>query len=151
MSLLLSTSEVLSKAQNLQSFWSLLIDSLSGSEFDTPFVVLYSVSDLPEQDPTGETLDDELRSAPETSFTLECHLEGQIGYPSEHDALLDTFWLNQDDSVFASIFRLSMVSRMPKIIRLEDGSLPPSIITNLEKRGYDNQRVCYMSITSNQS
>lgn len=139
MSLLLSTSEVLSKAQNLRSFWTLLVESLSGSELDTPFAVLYSVSDQPELGSTDDIPDEHLRSAPETLVQVECHLEGHIGYHPEHNDLLDTFWLDQEDSVFASVFRSSMDSRTPKIISLEDGSLPPSMVTNLEKRGYSDQ------------
>ena len=103
MSLLLSVSEILSRAQEQRSFWGLLIEALTDAQHDTPFVVLYSVA---------QSTDLDL----ENNGAEYCQLEGALGYPPDHKALLKGFWLHEDQSAFASSFRSSMESRTSTIL-----------------------------------
>jgi hypothetical protein len=64
-------------ARDLKGFWEQVLGALAENEFDTPFVMLYSVSDETDSDSSS------IQSSSLLS-TKTCLLEGSLGVPTGH-------------------------------------------------------------------
>jgi PAS domain S-box-containing protein len=116
-------------ARDLKGFWEQVLGALAENEFDTPFVMLYSVSDETDSDSSS------IQSSSLLS-TKTCLLEGSLGVPTGHPAAPEQIDLKEGHEGFGHVFRESMKTNKPIVVSLWSTDLPESLTTGLEWRGF---------------
>jgi PAS domain S-box-containing protein len=116
-------------ARDLKGFWEQVLGALAENEFDTPFVMLYSVSDETESDSSS------IQSSSLLS-TKTCFLEGSLGVPTGHPAAPEQIDLKEGHEGFGHVFRESMKTNKPIVVSLWSADLPESLTAGLEWRGF---------------
>jgi PAS domain S-box-containing protein len=116
-------------ARDLKGFWEQVLGALAENEFDTPFVMLYSVSDETDSDSSS------IQSSSLLS-TKTCLLEGSLGVPTGHLAAPEQIDLKEGHEGFGHVFRESMKTNKPIVVSLWSTDLPESLTTGLEWRGF---------------
>ncbi|KAK0118177.1 hypothetical protein ONS95_012482 [Cadophora gregata] len=116
-------------AREVKSFWGQVIKGLEYNEYDVPFVFLYSVS---------EDTDSDLSSMHSGSLAQapQCILEGTLGVPADHKAVISPLDLKASDESFAPYLRESMRYNKTILLTTEDGTLSSDLIDGLEWRGF---------------
>lgn len=114
-------------APNMESFWHDILRGLRLNELEIPFALLYS---LDEEFGSGTT--------PGTSF---CNLQGTIGVPNGHNSAPQQCEFQQSREGFIPSFREAKAQKRPLILRKEDGSLPSTLTTGIEWRGFGEPSV----------
>ena len=119
-------------ARDVPSFWGEVIKALSFNEYDTPFVLLYSVADESDSDVSS------VQSAPSNSWTTskQCILEGSLGVPEGHGAAPLQLDLKACGKGFCPHFREAMKNDRPVVIDTESGTLDPGLIEGISWRGF---------------
>jgi PAS domain S-box-containing protein len=116
-------------ARDVKGFWDQVLIALTENEFDTPFVMLYSVSDESDSDSSS------LHSSSLLS-AKHCFLEGSLGVPRGHQAAPDQIDLKEGHEGFGPVFREVMKTDKPAVISIGSGDLPSSMMDGLEWRGF---------------
>ncbi|KAF3033086.1 hypothetical protein E8E12_003379 [Didymella heteroderae] len=116
-------------ARDVKGFWDQVLIALTENEFDTPFVMLYSVSDESDSDSSS------LHSS-SLLGAKHCILEGSLGVPCGHQAAPDHIDLKEGHEGFGPVFREVMKTDKPAVISIGSGDLPSSMMDGLEWRGF---------------
>ncbi|CAI6339440.1 unnamed protein product [Periconia digitata] len=116
-------------ARDVKAFWEQVLFALTENEMDTPFVLLYSVSDENDSDSSSLHSNSLLGSK-------HCYLEGSLGVPTNHPAAPDHFDLKDGTEGFGPVFREVMKTDKPAILSIGSGDLPYEIMEGLEWRGF---------------
>jgi PAS domain S-box-containing protein len=116
-------------ARDVKGFWDQVLVALTENEFDTPFVMLYSVSDESDSDSSS------LHSSSLLS-AKHCFLEGSLGVPTGHQAAPEQIDLKEGNEGFGPVFREVMKTDKPAVISIGSGDLPTAMMDGLEWRGF---------------
>ncbi len=116
-------------ARDIKAFWKQVLAALDTNEPDTPFVLLYSVSD--EDD--GESSSVFSNSA---NTSRQCYLEGALGVPPAHRCAPETIDLMAGTEGFGPVFREIMKTDKPVHLGVNSEDLPAHILDGLEWRGF---------------
>lgn len=116
-------------ARDIKGFWEQVLASLAVNEYDTPFVLLYSVS---------EDSDSDSSSIHSSSLlgTKHCYLEGTLGVPSHHPSAPEQIDLKEGSEGFGPVFREVMKTDKPVLLDIGTGDLPAEMLEGLEWRGF---------------
>ena len=121
--------EATAAARDLKGFWGQLRRGLEDNEYDTPFVIIYSV--------TGELGSDaSSMQSDSTAGSKQCVLEGSLGLPEGHRAAPAQIDLKEGRSFLGNVFRAAMKSEKPVLLRAEDGTLDATLLEGIEWRGF---------------
>ncbi|PVI06725.1 hypothetical protein DM02DRAFT_513872 [Periconia macrospinosa] len=116
-------------ARDVKGFWDQVLVALTDNEMDTPFVLLYSVSDENDSDSSSLYSNSLLGSK-------HCYLEGSLGVPTGHPAAPDHFDLKEGTEGFGPVFREVMKTDKPVVLSIGSGDLPYEIMEDLQWRGF---------------
>lgn len=117
-------------ARDVKGFWDEVLAALECNDFDTPFVILYSLGD---ESADGE--DTSVYSSISSGAKL-CFLEGALGVPLGHLAAPETMNLKSGGEGFAPIFREVMKTNKPMVLDTSMDELPQELLDGLEWRGF---------------
>lgn len=123
--------EETSLARTVKDFWQAVLRGLEENKYDVPFALLYSVVDAVSDDG-----DISIASSGSAMGLKICVLEGCLGVPRGHDAAPESIDLKRSREGFVPAFRQAMRTREPSVLQARDGSLPESLLENIEWRGY---------------
>lgn len=121
--------EATAAARDLKGFWQQLRIGLEENEYDTPFVVIYSVTGDPGSDASSMQSDS-------SGASKQCVLEGSLGLPDHHPAAPAQVDLKGGTEFFAHAFRTAMKSEKPVLLQAEDGTLDATLLEGVEWRGF---------------
>ena len=135
-------------APELKVFWEQVLKALATNELDTPFVLIYSVSDEVDSDASS------IQS--NNGFGMkQCLLEGKLGVPDGHKAAPQQLDLRAGTQFFAQVFREAIKSDQPALLRVEDGTLDLNLLEGIEWRGFGDPCqaavVCPIHLTGRES
>lgn len=118
-------------ARDVQGFWEEVLAALECNEFDTPFVLLYSLHGDPESD------DSSIHSSlTGLSSMKQCHLEGALGVPLGHPAAPTHVDLQSSEG-FVPILREVLVANKPLVLdSAKEGEIPTHLLEGLDQRGF---------------
>ncbi|KAF2839264.1 hypothetical protein M501DRAFT_933958 [Patellaria atrata CBS 101060] len=116
-------------ARDVKTFWEQVLAALETNEHDTPFVLLYSVSDDSDSDSSS------IHSS-SLLGTKICYLEGALGVPPDHPAAPEQLELKTSPEGFGPVFREVMKTDKPVMLDVSSGDLPSKAIEGLEWRGF---------------
>ena len=117
-------------AREVRGFWGQVLQGLDSNEFDTPFVLLYSVSDDSESD--GSSI-----YSCSNGALKQCILEGTLPpLPPDHPAAPPQIDLKGGVEGFGRVFYEAMSTDRPVLLELETGTLDESLMQNMEWRGF---------------
>ena len=116
-------------ARDLKSFWQQCLRGLEYNEHDSPFVLLYSMTDDPDSDSSS------MYSNSNTGVG-QCVLEGSLGIPNGHPAAAPIVDVRNGSEYFASVFREAIKGDQPILLSLEDGTLDAKFLEGIEWRGF---------------
>ena len=118
-------------ARDLKSFWQQCLAGLKYNEYDSPFVVLYSIADDPESDSSS------MHSHSNANFGVkQCVLEGSLGIPEGHPAAAPYVDLKNETDYFSQIFRESIKDDRPILLSTEDGTLDAEMLEGIDWLGF---------------
>jgi PAS domain S-box-containing protein len=113
----------------VKDFWGQVLNGLEHNHLDVPFALLYSITDADDADTASHSSDS-------TISLKSCLLEGSIGIPKGHAAAPLKLDLKRSQEGFIPAFREAMRTREPTTLRTRDGTLPESLLEDIEWRGY---------------
>jgi hypothetical protein len=116
-------------ARDVKGFWAEVLESLKCNEFDTPFVMLYSIFDDTETD--GSSI-----ASSSASAAKQCQLEGSLGVPEDHPAAPFVADLRNSMEGFVPIFREVLKLNKPMVLDVAKGELDEYLMAGLEYRGF---------------
>lgn len=116
-------------ARDVKGFWDQVLLALTENEFDTPFVMLYSVNDENDSD-SSSLYSSSLLGA------KHCFLEGSLGVPSGHQAAPELIDLKEGQEGFGPVFREVMKTDKPVVVSIGSADLPYAMMEGLEWRGF---------------
>lgn len=98
-------------ARDVKGFWTAVNEALAINDMDTPFVMLYSVS---------EEHDSDSSSVHSSSIlgTKQCYLEGSLGVPEGHPVAPEQLELKTGMEGFGPVFREVMKTDKPVLLRV---------------------------------
>ena len=116
-------------ARDVRSFWDQVLAAFELNEYDTPFVLLYSVTD---------DADSDASSMLSTSYSASmiCNLEGTLGVPINHAAAPETFDLKSGTEGFGPVFREVLKTDKPVVLDVGTKDLPATLLEGLGERGF---------------
>lgn len=117
-------------ARHVNQFWGLLLEGLEYNELDAPLVLIYSLND--------DSTDSEVASSSSSGAASNkvCYLEGSLGVPPGHKAAPSIIDLKTSSKGFAASFRQALTTDRPIVLQVEDGTLDPEILEDIEWRGF---------------
>lgn len=110
-------------AKEIKDFWGQVLGGLQYNEYDTPFVLLYSVSEG-------------INSDESSTQSKQCSLEGALGVPEGHQAAPPRIDLRSGSEGFGPVFREAMNTDHPVLLETDNGSLSPVLINGIDWRGF---------------
>ncbi|WPH00589.1 Hybrid signal transduction histidine kinase K [Acrodontium crateriforme] len=116
-------------ARDVKAFWSQVLASFEFNEYDSPFVLLYSVADETDSDSSSMHSSSLIGSQ-------QCLLEGSLGVPKGHPAAESQLDLKSGVLGFAPVFREAMKNDRPILLDVGSRELPYSLLDGLEARGF---------------
>ncbi|KAJ9648274.1 hypothetical protein H2199_001127 [Coniosporium tulheliwenetii] len=116
-------------ARDVRAFWEQVLAALDTNEYDTPFVLLYSVSDDNDSDSSS------IYSSSLVG-TKQCYLEGALGVEKGHRSAPEQIDLKTGMEGFGPVFREVMKTDKPVLLEIGTGDLPSELMENLEWRGF---------------
>ena len=120
--------EKTASARDLKSFWQQCLQGIEYNEFDSPFVLLYSITD---------DLDSDSSSMHSNSVGVkQCVLEGTLGVPEGHPVAAPVVDLRNGNEYVAGIFREAIKDDRPILLSTEDGTLDAHLLKGFEWRGF---------------
>lgn len=117
-------------ARDVKAFWQQVLGALTENAYDTPFVMLYSVSDGTDNSETASMYSVSLLG------NKTCYLEGTLGVPEQHPSAPNEMDLKEGDEGFAPVFREVMHTDKPIVLSIGSGDLPQAMMEGLEWRGF---------------
>jgi len=116
-------------ARDVRSFWEQVLAAFELNEYDTPFVLLYSVTD---------DIDSDASSMLSASYAANmiCNLEGTLGVPINHPAAPETFDLKSGTEGFGPVFREVLKTDKPVVLDVGTKDLPDTLLEGLGERGF---------------
>ncbi|KAF6234915.1 hypothetical protein HO173_006845 [Letharia columbiana] len=121
--------EKTTSARDLKSFWQQCLRGLEYNEHDSPFVLLYSITDDPDSDSSS------MHSKSSVGIK-QCVLEGSLGIPNGHPAATPVIDLRNGSEYFARVFREATKGDRPIFLSVEDGTLDAEYLEGIEWRGF---------------
>jgi len=116
-------------ARDVRGFWAQVLDSFEFNEYDSPFLLLYSVAD------EGDSDSSSIHS--NSVFAVrQCTLEGALGVPEEHVAAPHQIDLKTGMEGFGPVFREVMGTDKPVLLEVGTKELPESLLAGLQLRGF---------------
>lgn len=139
--------ELTAVARDVKAFWQQVLTALETNDYDTPFVLLYSVSDDSDSDTSS------IHSA-SLFGSKQCFLEGTLGVKEGHQSAPGLIDLKTGMEGFAPIFREVMKTDKP--VQLNIGKdIAPELLEGIDWRGFgDSCReaiVCPISPTTGEA
>jgi PAS domain S-box-containing protein len=117
-------------ARQVSQFWDLLLQGLEYNEYDAPMAMVYSLNeDLAESDAASS-------GSSGAASNKVCYLEGTLGVPMGHKAAPPVIDMKTSTIGFASAFRQALTTDRPIVLRVDDGTLNPTMLENIEWRGF---------------
>ena len=116
-------------AREVKGFWGQVLKGLEYNEFDTPFALLYSVSDELESD--GSSMHSNSNMG-----IKQCVLEGTLGVPEGHKAAPMQIDLRAGTEGFGKVFREASNTDRPVLLEVESGTLDAKLLNGMEWRGF---------------
>ncbi|KAF2736533.1 hypothetical protein EJ04DRAFT_432740 [Polyplosphaeria fusca] len=116
-------------ARDVKAFWEQVLVGLTDNEYDTPFVLLYSVSDDTDSDASSLHSSSLLGSK-------QCYLAGALGVPSHHPSAPEHIDLKEGNEGFGPVFREAMKTDKPIVLGIGSGDLPLDMMDGLQWRGF---------------
>lgn len=116
-------------ARDVKGFWEQVLAALSMNEYDTPFVLLYSVSDDSDSDSSSIHSNSLLGSK-------QCYLEGVLGVPNHHASAPEQMDLKEGSEGFGPVFREVMKTDKPVVLEIGTEGLPAEMMDGLQWRGF---------------
>ncbi|KAL9050346.1 MAG: hypothetical protein Q9162_006697 [Coniocarpon cinnabarinum] len=124
-----------SAARDVSSFWAAVLQALDCNEFDTPFVLLYSLHG------EGDFREDSsIHSSNMTGFSnpgTTCSLEGALGVPQGHPAAPVSAEMSSDEG-YVPIFREVQKTNRAVVLDSMSGSISPVLLEKLNVRGFSD-------------
>ena len=112
----------ISTASDLSSFWHEVLKGFELNKLDIPLALIYSLDRDPK---TGSR-----------STRTTCSFEAVIGMPKDHALLVRNIDLETDQVGLAPLFKDVMMTGCPKILRQDNGTLPESLVQNIQWQGF---------------
>nr|POE80033.1 hybrid signal transduction histidine kinase k [Quercus suber] len=116
-------------ARDVKAFWAQVLSSFEFNEYDSPFLMLYSVAD--EQDSDASSI-----HSNSVLTTRQCTLEGTLGIPMGHCAAPEHIDLHAGMEGFGPVFREVMKTDRPVLLDVGSRDLPESLVEGLGWRGF---------------
>lgn len=116
-------------ARDVKGFWSEVLGAFEFNEYDSPFLMLYSVAD--ESDTDSSSI-----HSNSVFGTRQCFLEGALGVSEGHPAAPEQIDLKAGTEGFGPVFREVMNTDKPVLLEVGSRDLPESLLSNLEWRGF---------------
>jgi hypothetical protein len=116
-------------ARDVKGFWTEVLESLKCNEFDTPFVMIYSIFDDTETDGSSIT-------SSSASTAKQCQLEGSLGVPEGHSAAPFIVDLRNSMEGFVPVFREVLKINKSKVLDVTKGEIDQHLMAGLEYRGF---------------
>ncbi|KAM3425540.1 hypothetical protein BST61_g7487 [Cercospora zeina] len=116
-------------ARDVKAFWSQVLGSFEFNEHDSPFLLLYSVTEDSDSDSSSMHSSSALSSR-------QCILEGALGLPDGHQAAPGQIDLRAGMEGFGPVFREVMKTDKPVLLEVGSRDLPESLINGLHWRGF---------------
>ena len=116
-------------ARDVKGFWEQVLGALELNEYDTPFVLLYSVADESDSDSSS------IHSSSVVGV-LQCTLEGSLGVPEDHVAAPKEIDFKTGLEGFGPVFREVITTDRPVLLEVGSKDLPPSLLDGLDQRGF---------------
>lgn len=113
--------QIMAKAENLKSFWSLLLEGLQCNPNDLPMVMAYSATVTQVGSKTGSD-----------TFVLE----GTLGVPPNHPAAPAIINLQSGSGGFVAAMRNALNVREPLLLDIDDSLFEKGLLNGLEWRGF---------------
>ncbi|KAB8338766.1 hypothetical protein FH972_021711 [Carpinus fangiana] len=117
-------------ARDVKGFWDAVLQALETNEFDTPFVLLYSLSDDTDSEESS------MYSSSLNNTAKQCYLEGGLGVPAGHPSAPDVVDFSSSMEGFIPAFREVVKTNRHKLFECSKGQLDPSLLDGLESRGF---------------
>jgi signal transduction histidine kinase/DNA-binding response OmpR family regulator len=118
-------------ARDVRSFWKYFVEGLEPNTFDTPFVLVYSVT----EESDSETSSMHSMSGQPTKM---CVLEGKLGIPDEHPAAPSHIEFRNGIEGYGFAFRDAATMDRPLILNIEKGEIPGELMENIDWRGFQD-------------
>ena len=118
-------------AREVKEFWSQLLKGLEYNEVDTPFALLYSVTE-------DEGSDTSSMQSDSVYGSKQCILEGSLGFPAGHRVAPTQFGLKDGSDFFANVFREALKSNKPTLLQISEGTLEAGLFEGIEQRGFSD-------------
>ena len=116
-------------ARDVKGFWAQVQGAFEFNEFDSPFLLLYSVVD--------ETDSDSSSVHSNSVFgTRQCFLEGSLGVPEGHQCAPPQIELRNGMEGFGPVFREVLKADKPKVLDVGSEELPARLLEGLDWRGF---------------
>ncbi|KAK4551845.1 hypothetical protein LTR86_010841 [Recurvomyces mirabilis] len=116
-------------ARDVKGFWSQVLGSFEFNAYDSPFLLLYSVTDDPDSDASSMHSNSVLA-------TRQLILEGSLGVPEDHLAAPAQIELRAGMEGFGPVFREVMKTDKPVLLEVGSKDLPRSLLEGLDFRGF---------------
>ena len=116
-------------ARELKSFWGKVLKGLEYNDYDTPFALLYSVTDDSESDGSSTHSSSGMSNK-------QCVLEGTLGVPEGHKAAPLQIDLKFGNGGFGRIMREAMTTDRPVLLETETGTLDVNLLDGFDFRGW---------------
>ncbi|EKG18529.1 PAS domain-containing protein [Macrophomina phaseolina MS6] len=118
-------------ARDIKSFWRQVLKALASNEYDTPFVLLYSVTDDSDSDSSS-------MHSSSLLGTKQCLLEGSLGVPPGHKCAPEHLELKTSMDGFGPVLREVMKTDKPVLLEIGSGDLPQDMMEGIGGRGFDD-------------
>ncbi|KAF2765202.1 hypothetical protein EJ03DRAFT_217859 [Teratosphaeria nubilosa] len=116
-------------ARDVKGFWAQVEGSFEFNEYDSPFLLLYSVADEVDSDASS-------MHSNSVNSVRQCTLEGHLGVPEGHVAAPKFIDLKQGMEGFGPVFREVMGADKPVLLEVGSRDLPEDLLEGLENRGF---------------
>ncbi|KAI5359461.1 putative PAS domain, signal transduction response regulator, receiver domain, CheY-like superfamily [Septoria linicola] len=116
-------------ARDVKAFWSQVLGSFEFNEHDSPFLLLYSVTEESDSDSSSV-------HSNSTWSSRQCILEGALGIPEDHHGAPHQIDLRSGMEGFGPVFREVMKTDKPVLLEVGSRDLPESLINGLNWRGF---------------
>ena len=120
--------EKTASARDLKTFWQQCLRGIEYNEFDSPFVLLYSITDDIESDSSS------IHS--NSVGVKQCVLEGTLGVPEGHPVAAPVVDLRNGTEYVAGIFREAIKDDRSILLSTDDGTLDETLLEGFEWRGF---------------
>lgn len=120
-------------AREVKGFWGQVLKALEYNEYDTPFVLLYSVTD--EDNSEGSSI-----HSNSILGAKQLTLEGSLpNLPPNHPAAPQTIDLKNSSEGFAHVFRDAMMNDKHVLLETANGTLDDSLLNDMDWRGFNEK------------